>query len=123
MCEKYDETDFHRNRPNIMNKKDMTLTEILDKLPAEIGNYALTITKYFDPEQECKMWSMGYEDCDGFLLGGTDIINADFEDGVRDLYEWLCRDGHVYTEADQLLAHMMGDPVEYIDELIDSIKK
>lgn len=99
----------------------MTLPELLNQLPAEIGSYALTITKYFDPEQEQLMWSMAYEDGDGFVLGGTDIINADFEDGVRDLYEWLCRDGHVYTEADQLLAHMMGDPVAEVDKLIDSI--
>lgn len=99
----------------------MTLTEILDKLPAEIGRYALTITRYLDPEDNCLKWSMTYENgIEGTILRGCDINEQDFEDGARKLHDWLRDNGHI-TEADQLLAHMMGDPITEVDNLIDSI--
>lgn len=100
----------------------MTLTEILNALPAEIGNYALTITRYFDPELEQMMWSFTYENgIDGTILKGCDINASDFEQGARDLYDWLRDHGHITESDNNALAHLMGDPVEYIDNIIDSI--
>lgn len=100
----------------------MTLNEILQSLPAEIGRYALAITRYFDPEAEQLMWSMTYEcSADGTILPGCDINEQDFECAARKLYDWLR--GHSYiTESDNnALAHLMGDPVAELDELIDNL--
>ena len=99
----------------------MTLPELLNTLPAEIGSYALTITRYFDSELEQLMWSMTYENgIDGTILPGCDINASDFETGARDLYNWLEEHGH--TESDNnALAHLMGDPITEVDNLIDSI--
>jgi hypothetical protein len=100
----------------------MTLPELLNQLPAEIGNYALTITRYVDPELEQLMWSMTYENgIDGTILPGCDINDPDFECAARKLYDWLRENGHITESDNNALAHLMGDPVEYIDELIDSL--
>lgn len=105
-----------------MTLNDMTLTEILQSLPAEIGRYALTITRYFDPEIKQLMWSMTYEcSADGTILQGCDINEQDFEDGARKLYDWLRENGHITESDNNALAHLMGDPIAEVDELIDSI--
>lgn len=95
----------------------MTLPELLNQLPAEIGSYALTITRYFDPELEQLLWSFSYENAKtGTILDGCDINASDFELGARELYDWL-RDwlrGHRHiTENDK-------NALE-VDNLIDSI--
>lgn len=75
----------------------MTLNEILQSLPAEIGRYTLAITRYLDPELEQLMWSMTYEcSADGMILPGCDINEQDFEDGARKLYDWL--QGHRHRQ-------------------------
>ena len=100
----------------------MTLTEILNQLPAEIGNYALTITRYVDPELEQLMWSMTYENgIDGTILKGCDINASDFEQGARDLYDWLRDHGHITESDNNALARLMGDPIAEVNNLIDSI--
>lgn len=101
----------------------MTLNEILQSLPAEIGRYALTITRYLDPEMEQLMWSMTYEcSADGTILRGCDINEQDFEDGARKLYDWLADNGYITESDNDALAHLMGDPVAEVDNLIDSLK-
>ncbi len=105
-----------------MNTNDMTLTEILQSLPAEIGRYALAITRYLDPELEQLMWSMTYEcSADGTILPGCDINASDFEEGARKLYDWLRERGHITERDNNALAHLMGDPVAELDELIDNL--
>ena len=100
----------------------MTLTELLNTLPAEIGSYALTITRYVDPELEQLMWSMTYENgIDGTILPGCDINASDFEDGARYLYDWLRDHGHITESDNNALANLMGDPIAEVDNLIDSI--
>lgn len=100
----------------------MTLNEILQSLPAEIGRYALAITRYLDPEIKQLMWSMTYE-CseDGTILPGCDINDPDFECAARKLYDWLHGHGHITESENNALAHIMGDPVAEVDNLIDSI--
>lgn len=100
----------------------MTLTEILNALPAEIGRYTLAITRYLDPEIKQLMWSMTYEcSADGTILPGCDINEQDFEDGARELYDWLRDHGHIIESDSNALAHMMGEPVAEVDELIDGL--
>jgi hypothetical protein len=100
----------------------MTLPELLNQLPAEIGRYTLTITRYFDPEAEQLMWSMTYEcSADGTILPGCDINERDFEEGARELYDWLRDHGHITESDNNALAHLMGDPVAEVDTLIDSL--
>ena len=100
----------------------MTLTEILQSLPAEIGRYALAITRYLDPEIKQLMWSMTYEcSADGTILPGCDINDPDFECAARKLYDWLRDHGHITESDSNALSHLMGDPVAEVDNLIDSI--
>lgn len=74
----------------------MTLTDILQRLPDEIGRYALTITRFYNPEEEETMWSFTYENYElGTILEDCDINTIDFEDGARNLFDWLCRHGHI----------------------------
>lgn len=108
--------------PNPKSAADMTLPELLNQLPAEIGNYALTITRYLDPEDAQLKWSMTYENgIEGTILKGCDINASDFETGARDLYNWLEEHGHITESDNNALAHLMGDPVAEVDNLIDSI--
>ena len=105
-----------------MNTNDMTLNELLNQLPAEIGRYALAITRYLDPEIKQLMWSMTYEcSADGTILPGCDINERDFEDGARKLYDWLRERGYITESDNDALAHLMGDPIAEVDKLIDSI--
>lgn len=100
----------------------MTLTDTLNALPAEIGSYALTITRYLDPEREQLMWSFTYENgIDGTILPGCDINASDFEQGARELYDWLLDHGHITENDNNALARLMGDPMAEVDNLIDSI--
>lgn len=79
----------------------MTIKERLQSLPAEIGMYALMITRYFDPEAECLMWSMTYEcSADGMILPGCDINERDFEYAACKFYDRL-RDQGLITERER----------------------
>lgn len=102
--------------------KAEALNEILKSLPAEIGRYALTITRYFNPEIKQLMWSMTYEcSADGTIHPGCDINEADFEEGARKLNDWLRDNGYITERDNNALAHLMGYPVAEVDNLIDSI--
>lgn len=161
MCEKYDETDFHRNRPYIMSKiatsiklsrelgkvidpatADMYYDRdnmgntmlhygkpyskrcipawsagvLLDMLPMSVDDrYALRLTKWYDSEKGQLRYECSYT-CDDDLMC---IHYADEETAVEAIGRLVL--WYAQESDNNALAHLMGDPVAEVDNLIDSL--